>query len=498
MSDPTISGEVAPPPPPMEIELNHGASSFHHHDRCHRRVVRGAVACGDLDRRAGQNVRQRPARPSPPPATATRSRSTPAAPTTATSAPSPRTGSPCAASAGARKIDAAGKNFGGKGIWVISGNDTTVENIEFSGATVPDKNGAGIRQEGHEPHRAQLLLPRQRERHPERRRRDERRSSSSTASSRNNGFGDGYSHNMYIGHEGRFTLRYSYSHAREGRAPRQVARRRELHPLQPPHRRETGPRATRSICPTAARRTSSATSSSKGHRPTTPRSSTYGVEGTTPENPGHDALRRQQHVRQRPHRPAARSSPWAARSRHRCRHREQHFLRAQARSRRKRARCRSTNFAQGDPAGRSRRTFDYRLAPGSPCINTGSDPGTGAGFALLPSRHYVHPANAADRAIDGIVDIGAYEHGADLDAGVDASTPPDASTGSDASIDVARDVSNEGGAPRDALMPDRSTSDAAGDVGSDTQRNRCRRARRELARCIARGRWAERRSYDDA
>ena len=28
-----------------------------------------------------------------------------------------------------------------------------------------------------------------------------------------NGNGDGFSHNMYIGHEGRFTLRYSYSHA---------------------------------------------------------------------------------------------------------------------------------------------------------------------------------------------------------------------------------------------------------------------------------------------
>ena len=40
---------------------------------------------------------------------------------------------------GRAKIDAATKNYGGKGTWVISGNDTTVENIEFSGATVPDK-----------------------------------------------------------------------------------------------------------------------------------------------------------------------------------------------------------------------------------------------------------------------------------------------------------------------------------------------------------------------
>ena len=36
----------------------------------------------------------------------------------------------------------------GKGIWVIQGKNTTVEYLTFIGATVPDGNGAGIRQEG--------------------------------------------------------------------------------------------------------------------------------------------------------------------------------------------------------------------------------------------------------------------------------------------------------------------------------------------------------------
>jgi len=36
----------------------------------------------------------------------------------------------------------------GKGIWVIAGNRNIVENIEFSGAKVPDLNGAGIRLDG--------------------------------------------------------------------------------------------------------------------------------------------------------------------------------------------------------------------------------------------------------------------------------------------------------------------------------------------------------------
>src|SRR5262245_4355637 len=41
---------------------------------------------------------------------------------------------------GRAHIDAAGKAYGGKGTWVIQGANTTVENIELSGAKVPDLN----------------------------------------------------------------------------------------------------------------------------------------------------------------------------------------------------------------------------------------------------------------------------------------------------------------------------------------------------------------------
>jgi len=110
---------------------------------------------------------------------------------------------------GRARIDAAGKNHGGKGIWVIQGSNTTVENIEFSGAKVPDLNGAGIRQEGtgltvrncyfHDNEDGilsggggEILIE--------------------GSEFARNGAGDGYSHNMYIGHENKFTLRWSYSH----------------------------------------------------------------------------------------------------------------------------------------------------------------------------------------------------------------------------------------------------------------------------------------------
>ncbi|MBL8482627.1 MAG: right-handed parallel beta-helix repeat-containing protein [Rhodocyclaceae bacterium] len=49
---------------------------------------------------------------------------------------------------GRAHMRADGQAAAEKGTWVIKGNDTTVENIEFSGARVADFNGAGIRLEG--------------------------------------------------------------------------------------------------------------------------------------------------------------------------------------------------------------------------------------------------------------------------------------------------------------------------------------------------------------
>jgi hypothetical protein len=103
------------------------------------------------------------------------------------------------------------KACGGKAIWIIQGNNTTVENIEFSGATVVDKNGAGIRQEG-----ANLTI-----RHCFFHDNEDGILAGDNAGSviliencefARNGYGDGYSHNMYINHVARFTLRYCYVH----------------------------------------------------------------------------------------------------------------------------------------------------------------------------------------------------------------------------------------------------------------------------------------------
>jgi MYXO-CTERM domain-containing protein len=374
---------------------------------------------------------------------------------------------------GRPRIDAAGRNHGGKGIWVISGNDTTVENIEFSGATVPDKNGAGIRQEG------QNLTVRGCYFHDN----EDGILSGGGASTEiiieysefaNNGFGDGFSHNMYIGNEGRFTLRYSYSHAAKvGHLVK--SRAAENYILYNRLSGEDGTGSYEIDLPNAG--TSYIIGNLVQQGPSTQNSTvvTYGIEGATPQNPGHTLfVVNNTFVNDRAAGgtfisvgSAITTPAFIANN----------IFFGGGTVINQAGAMQMTNFTQGDPRLVDRAAYDYHLAPGSPCINAGSDPGTGAGFALLPSRHYVHPAGAVDRAIAGMVDIGAYEFGIATDAGADAPLP-DGSGGAGGSSPI--DAARPDGPPRDAgaggtdsggpptldasladAAPDRSRSDAA-------------------------------------
>lgn len=106
---------------------------------------------------------------------------------------------------------AAGNSAEDKAIWVIKGDNAVVENIEFSGASVEDQNGAGIRLEGanltirgsyfHDNENgiltganpdSEILIE--------------------YSEFARNGFGDGYSHNLYVGRVKKLTLRFNYFH----------------------------------------------------------------------------------------------------------------------------------------------------------------------------------------------------------------------------------------------------------------------------------------------
>ncbi len=111
---------------------------------------------------------------------------------------------------GRAHMRAAGAAAQEKGTWIIRGNNTTIENIEFSESSVPDQNGAGIRLEGsglnvrncyfHDNENGilgpdgggEVLVE--------------------YSEFARNGYGDGYSHNMYILNADKFTIRFCYIH----------------------------------------------------------------------------------------------------------------------------------------------------------------------------------------------------------------------------------------------------------------------------------------------
>ncbi len=112
-------------------------------------------------------------------------------------------------SGGFAHMEAAGAYVWGKGIWVCAGNNIRVEHIEFSGAAVPDHNGAGIRLDGsgltvrecyfHDNENGilggnsgNILIEHSEFEH--------------------NGYGDGYTHNLYINHAQSLTVRFCYLH----------------------------------------------------------------------------------------------------------------------------------------------------------------------------------------------------------------------------------------------------------------------------------------------
>jgi hypothetical protein len=108
-------------------------------------------------------------------------------------------------------LDAQGRSAQEQGTWVFRANDITVENMEFSGAVAPHRNGSGIRFIGrnltirdsvfHDNEAGVLTW-----KDPE----------SDILIERSvffrNGYGDGESHNIYVSNVRSFTLRFSHSH----------------------------------------------------------------------------------------------------------------------------------------------------------------------------------------------------------------------------------------------------------------------------------------------
>ena len=116
---------------------------------------------------------------------------------------------------GRARLIASGASAEKKAIWVVRGGAITIENIEFTGARVPDKNGAGIRFE-----KGRLLIRNCRFIDNENgilTGGGDAELDIENSEFGHNGAGDGYSHNLYVGALRRLRVIGSYfHHARVG------------------------------------------------------------------------------------------------------------------------------------------------------------------------------------------------------------------------------------------------------------------------------------------
>ena len=306
---------------------------------------------------------------------------------------------------GRAHIDAMGMSAQGKAIWVVQGQNTTIENIEFSGATVADMNGAGIRQEGanltvrncyfHDNEdgiltgadpTSEIVIE-----------------SSEFA---RNGAGDGYSHNMYIGNIKKFTLRYSYSHsAKVGHLVKSRAQENDIL-----YNRLTGESdGTESYeinLPNAG--TSYIIGNLIQQGPTTQNSAMldYGSEGAS--NAGSDLyVVNNTFVNERT---AGATFVSVSSGVAVAAVVKNNIFVGTGTVVSQASAVQAGNSASGNPMLVDSAGFDYHLAPGSPCVDMGVDPGSAAsGFSLVPNAQYVHPATFEGRNTVGTIDIGAYE-----------------------------------------------------------------------------------------
>jgi len=304
---------------------------------------------------------------------------------------------------GRAHLKANGAHAQGKGIWVIQGRDTTVESIEFSGARVPDRNGAGIRQEGpgltlrdcyfHDNENGIL-------------------GGGGEASHvviensefAGNGHGDGQSHNIYISRARSFTLRGSYSHhAKVGHNVKSRA--------------VTNYILYNRIMDETTGTSSYALDLPKGgvsyvignlvqQGPDTENTTiiSYGAEGFShPVNElyvvnntivnDHPSSGRFLYVRAGAHPVKILNNLFVGPGT---------VLTGPGEL--------SHNLASPKPGLVDRGSFDYRLRGDSPAIDAGGEVGLANEVPLTPVAHYVHRATPEPRRVRGRLDIGAYEY----------------------------------------------------------------------------------------
>jgi glycosyltransferase involved in cell wall biosynthesis len=302
---------------------------------------------------------------------------------------------------GRARLDHSGRTLAGGGIWEFSGNDIVVENVEFSGARSADRNGAGIKFHGrsltvrdssfHDNENglltwndpaSEILVERSVFAH--------------------NGFGDGKSHNIYVGRVGRFTLRFSFSHdAHKGHEVKSRAQNTFIL-----YNRLTdeddGDSAYLIDVPEGGYAYIIGNVLEKGARADNPSAIAFGAENPSAARGGlwivnnsfYNRLLDATFAANRTHLPA-----WLMNN----------VLAGAPFDLLEGAGQEHHNFRQAQPTMVNAAAYDFRPTADSPLIDSGADPGSTPDARLVPEFQYVHPARGVRRPKVGPLDIGAYE-----------------------------------------------------------------------------------------
>jgi len=308
---------------------------------------------------------------------------------------------------GRAHLRAAGQNAQGKGIWVVAATGIVVENIEFSGARVSDRNGAGIRVDTgfgitvrnchfHDNENGILT--------------------GNTAAAdvivehsvfENNGFGDGMSHNIYVNHVRRFIFRGNYSaRARVGHLVK--SRAAENHIFFNRLSQESGSGSYEIDLSNGGRSYIIGNIIQQGPLSQNAALVAFKREGADARNPTDELfVVNNSFVNQRT--PATAfivtgpSVVIPAVVRNNIFYGPGPIITQST--------AQLENNFTGEPDFTSLQNLDLRLRNGSPAIDQGVDPGAGMGLSLAPAAQYVHTACEEGRRLVGRPDLGAYEFG---------------------------------------------------------------------------------------
>lgn len=312
---------------------------------------------------------------------------------------------------GRPKIDAGGRSAQGKGIWVVKGDRTVIENVEMCGTSVPHKNGAAIRLEG-----IGLTL-----------RKSYIHDNEIGILTNNDGVSDilientefdhtgriGGSHNVYIGLVNSLTFRYNYSHDAS-----------EKHLLK--SRAKLNVITYNLFSTTLADKTGAVARGAPSYEIDLPNGGrsfvigniiqqpsvnenfafiAYGMEGATnPEQNlyvinntflNDDIVGTFVQIGSDVQTPALIQN---------------NVFAGWGRITNQSSAIQKTNYHSTAPSFVNRRDYNFRPKPGALFINSGSTvSGLGTSVSLVPKMQYVHPASAEPRPVRGPIDIGAYE-----------------------------------------------------------------------------------------